>query len=84
MELIPVPRKPRVVCTKRKTPSTERFLGDSYERFWAVGKYATSNGSSARGSGTENVPSPASKFTLKSISRSITDCLSAVLNKIRM
>lgn len=79
-----MPCKPRVVCTKRKTPSTETFLGDSYERFWPVGNYATSNGSSARESGTENVPSPASKFTLKSISRSITDCLFAVLNQTRM
>ena len=84
VELIPVPCKPRVISTEGKTPSTERFLGDSYERFWPVGNYATSNGSSAQGSGTENTLSPASNFTLKSISRSITHYLFVVLNKVRM
>lgn len=78
-----MPYTPVQVSTKRKSPSIERFLGSSYEHFVRVGDPTTSNDTSTQGSGTESgLPSP-SNSTQTSFSRSITEYLLVVLNKIR-
>ncbi len=79
-----MPYKPTQVSTKRRTPSIERFLGNSHEYFGPIEKSAASNDPHKQGSGTESGLSSDSKSILTSIRYSITECAPALLNKLKV
>lgn len=79
---VPMPYEPTRISTTGKKPSIERFLGSSHGHFVRGVVSATSDGSSAQGSGTESGLPSASNPTPKSFSRSTAESLLAVLSKI--
>ncbi|KAL9067124.1 MAG: hypothetical protein Q9161_007116 [Pseudevernia consocians] len=74
---------PVQVSIKRIRPSIERFLGNSHDQSLRVRSPTTGNGLSTQGSGTKSGLPPALKSTTTSFSRSTTEYILAMLNKIK-
>ena len=81
-DLIPVPYRPLLNSTKRKTPSIERFLSSRRECFWPVEISTIGNGSSTLGLGIITRLSSALNRTWAYLSRSIAEYILAVVHKI--